>query len=226
MFPYLPGQSGYNKRLRKMAVTMAWLIRMPAMDTSVWTTTYGWWTPPRSNAAGPGTPSDRSDLAGYTQYGYCASHSPWFWGLRLHLLCTLHGLPVGFALAGAKADERQVLLAILDERRAGRPAAGQMLIGDNDYFGRDFGAALARPGCTCCARPAAASTRTPRQPVLQAAAPDHRVGQRHLQRPARPRTPRRADPSRGHHPHPAAHPGPDRRDLAQRPNRASRSCDP
>jgi len=39
----------------------------------------------------------RSDLAGYAQYGYCASHSRWFWGLRLHLLCTLHGLPVGFA---------------------------------------------------------------------------------------------------------------------------------
>ncbi len=34
-------------------------------------------------------------------------------GLRLHLLCTLHGLPVGFALTGAKADERQVLLDIL-----------------------------------------------------------------------------------------------------------------
>jgi hypothetical protein len=30
-------------------------------------------------------------------------------------LCTLHGLPAGFALAGAKADERQVLLAILDD---------------------------------------------------------------------------------------------------------------
>jgi hypothetical protein len=37
-----------------------------------------------------------------------------FWGLRLHLLCTLHGLPVGFAVTGAKADERQPLLGILD----------------------------------------------------------------------------------------------------------------
>ena len=31
-------------------------------------------------------------------------------GLRLYLLCTLHGLPVGFAVTGAKADERQTLL--------------------------------------------------------------------------------------------------------------------
>ena len=34
-------------------------------------------------------------------------------GLRLHLVATLHGLPVGFALTGAKADERQVLLSVL-----------------------------------------------------------------------------------------------------------------
>ena len=64
-------------------------------------------------------------------------HSRWFWGLRLHLLCTPHGLPVGFALAGGKADERQVLLAILaDDELAGRP--GQLLIGDKNYYGRDF----------------------------------------------------------------------------------------
>ena len=55
----------------------------------------------------------RSDLAGFAEYGYCASHSRYFWGLRLHLLCTLHGLPVGFALTGAKADERHTLLDIL-----------------------------------------------------------------------------------------------------------------
>ena len=41
-------------------------------------------------------------------------HSRFFWGLRLHLACTLSGLPVAFALAGAKADEREVLLAMLD----------------------------------------------------------------------------------------------------------------
>ena len=56
----------------------------------------------------------RSDLAGWAEYGYCASHSRFFWGLRLHLVCTLLGLPVAFALAGAKADEREVLLGMLD----------------------------------------------------------------------------------------------------------------
>jgi hypothetical protein len=35
LFPCLPGQSGYNKRLRKLAATMAWLIRVLARDTSL-----------------------------------------------------------------------------------------------------------------------------------------------------------------------------------------------
>jgi hypothetical protein len=39
---------------------------------------------------------------------------PLLLGLRLHLVATPGGLPVAFALTGAKADERQVLLAILD----------------------------------------------------------------------------------------------------------------
>jgi hypothetical protein len=32
LFPYLPGQPGYNKRLRKLAGTVSWLIRALATD--------------------------------------------------------------------------------------------------------------------------------------------------------------------------------------------------
>lgn len=88
-----------------------------------------------------------SELAGWAEYGYCASHSRYFWGLRLHLVCTLHGLPVGFALTGAKADEREVLLGILaadPALLAARP--GQTLIADKNYFGGAFEAVLAAQG--------------------------------------------------------------------------------
>lgn len=34
MFPYLPGQSGYNKRLRKSTVQMRVLIRLLAAETN------------------------------------------------------------------------------------------------------------------------------------------------------------------------------------------------
>jgi hypothetical protein len=56
----------------------------------------------------------RSDLAGWATYGYCASHSRRFCGLRLHLVTTVHGLPVAFALTTAKTDEREVLVDLFD----------------------------------------------------------------------------------------------------------------
>jgi len=88
----------------------------------------------------------RSDRAGRAEYGYCASHSRYFWGLRLHLLCTLQGLPVGFALTGAKADERHALLDILADGSLLADRSGQIIIGDKNYFGRDFEATLAKAG--------------------------------------------------------------------------------
>lgn len=88
----------------------------------------------------------RSDLAGWSEYGYCASYSRYFWGLRLHLLTTLHGLPIGFALTGAKADEREVLLGILDQTPHPLPRGG-IIIADKNYFGGSFESTLAEGGC-------------------------------------------------------------------------------
>jgi hypothetical protein len=144
MFPRRIGQSGYNKRLRKAFFLFIRVIRMLAMDTSLWSDDV--WvvdsTPVQCGCSWETV--KRSDAAGWAQYGYCASHSRYFWGLRLHLVCTLHGLPVLFALAGAKADEREVLLGMLEAARdvvADHP--GQTVIGDKNYFGRDFEAGLA-----------------------------------------------------------------------------------
>jgi len=36
LFPFLPKQPGYNKRLRRLASTLNWLIGALARDTSVW----------------------------------------------------------------------------------------------------------------------------------------------------------------------------------------------
>ncbi|HEY7360603.1 MAG TPA: IS982 family transposase [Streptosporangiaceae bacterium] len=149
LFPYLPGQPGYNKRLRAAAGLVTAVIRALAADTSLWTDDV--WVVD-STPVECGRSRDtvrRSDLAGWAQYGYCASHTRFFWGLRLHLLCTLGGLPIGFALTGAKADERQVLLGIFDADpglAASRP--GQVLIADKNYYGAGFEAALAGAGLT------------------------------------------------------------------------------
>src|SRR6266487_6192642 len=73
------------------------------------------------------------------------------------------------------------------------------------------GRAAAAPGSQGRTRP---GRRAPVPPV----AAGHRVDQRHLQRPARPGTPRWAHPGRRDRARAAAHPGLDRRDLAQRPH--------
>ena len=147
LFPYLPQQSGYDKRLRAARGLVLHCTRALAASTSLWTDDVWVVDSTPVECARSRETVRRSELAGWAQYGYCASHSRWFWGLRLHLLCTLHGLPVGFALAGAKADERLVLLDIL--AGDGLPASpGQVIIGDKGYYGRDFERELATAGLT------------------------------------------------------------------------------
>jgi len=145
LFPYLPQQPGYNKRLRRLGDTIGWLVGVLARDTTLWTDDV-WVVDSTPVECGRSRETaHRSDLAGWAEYGYCASHSRYFWGLRLHLLCTLHGLPVGFALTGAKADERQTLLGILDaDPELTQRRAGQVVIGDKNYYGRDFETTLAQ----------------------------------------------------------------------------------
>jgi hypothetical protein len=149
LFPYLPRQPGYNKRLRAAAGLVTSVIRVLAADTSLWTDDV-WVVDSTPVECGRSRETARrSELAGWAQYGYCASHSRYFWGLRLHLVATLGGLPVGFALTGAKADERQALLGILaadPALAAGRP--GQILIGDRNYYGAAFETELAGAGLT------------------------------------------------------------------------------
>uniref|UniRef100_UPI00300D7E12 IS982 family transposase n=1 Tax=Nonomuraea sp. LPB2021202275-12-8 TaxID=3120159 RepID=UPI00300D7E12 len=139
MFPYLPCQSGYNRRLRNACDLVAHMIRMLAADTSLWSDDV-WVADSTPIECGRSRETARrSDLAGWAEYGYCASHSRYFWGLRLHLLCTLGGLPVLFALTGAKADEREVLLGMLQaapDVLAARPQ--QTIIADRQYYGRAF----------------------------------------------------------------------------------------
>jgi hypothetical protein len=83
LFPYLPRQSGYNKRLRKAAGLILAVNRHLAVDTTLWTDTV-WIVDSTPVECGRSRETvKRSDLAGWAEYGYCASHSRFFWGLRL-----------------------------------------------------------------------------------------------------------------------------------------------
>ena len=146
-FPYLPGQSGYNKRLRSALPLIKRLIRALAADTDLWCDPV--WlidsTPVECARSRPTV--RRSNLAGWAGYSYCASHSRFFWGLRLHLITTPAGLPITWALADPKLDERQVLMAVLDHDPAltdQRP--GLTIIGDKGYVSGELDRYLAERG--------------------------------------------------------------------------------
>jgi Transposase DDE domain len=147
LFPYLPGQAGYNKRLRKSATQLQALVRVLGQDTDLWADDV-WLIDSTPVECGRSRPTARrSELAGWAGYGYCASHSRYFWGLRLHLVATPAGLPIAFALAHPKIDERDIAIDLLDSDPtllAGR--ADQALIADKGYTSAEFEARLAHHG--------------------------------------------------------------------------------
>jgi hypothetical protein len=153
-FPYVPGQSGYNKRLRKSGRQLSALVRVLAADTDLFfDDTWVVDSTPVECGRSRQT-AQRSDLVGVAGYGYCASHSRYFWGLRLHLVCTPSGLPVTFALANAKTDEREVLRDLF-EMEPELVRAGQVIVADKGYASSEFETFLAERGVSLV-RPAKA----------------------------------------------------------------------
>ncbi len=147
LFRHLPGQSGCNKRLRHATGLVKAVIRLLAVDTTLWTDDVWLVNSTPVECGRSRWTAKRSDLAGRAQYGYCAWHSRFFWGPRPHLLCTPGGLPITFALTGTEADERTTLLglsAVDLDLVAQRP--GQTLIADRNYCGREFEHTLAEAG--------------------------------------------------------------------------------
>lgn len=147
LFPYLPGQSGYNKRLRRSTAQLQALIRVLAEDTDVWDDDT-WLIDSTPVECGRSRPTARrSNLVGWAGYGYCASHSRYFWGLRLHLVATPAGLPIAFALSNPKIDERDVAIDMFDaDPTLLQGRAAQTLIADKGYASAEFEQRLAEHG--------------------------------------------------------------------------------
>jgi len=141
LFPYIPGQSGFNKRLRTLAPQLAQAITLLARLSPSFCDRLRLLDSTPVPCAASRETVRRSQLAGHGGYGYCRSHSRWFWGFRLYLLCSPDGLPVGFELAPANAPERVVAAELLE--RVLEP--GQLVIGDKGFAGAALGGRLLRP---------------------------------------------------------------------------------
>lgn len=134
LFPYIPGQSGFNKRLRALAPQLLEAITLLARLSPSFCDRLRLLDSTPVPCAASRETVRRSALAGYGGYGYCRSHSRWFWGFRLYLLCAPDGLPVGFELAPANAPERAVAAEMLE--RTLEP--GQTVICDKGFAGAEF----------------------------------------------------------------------------------------
>ncbi len=98
----------------------------------------------------------RSGLFGYAGYGYEPSHSRYYWGVKLLLICTADGTVTGFGLANPKLlgeAVRQLLRAQpVNRRPAGSTVVSSTVVSDKGLAGADtealfagLGLALVRP---------------------------------------------------------------------------------
>jgi hypothetical protein len=81
-------------------------------------------------------------IANAAAYGYCPSHSRWFYGMRLHGIFGLDGTPRALMLVGADRPEREIALHMLPRALHG----GETIIGDKNYSGRQFSADITALG--------------------------------------------------------------------------------
>jgi transposase len=145
LFPLLPGQSAYFKRRRRLADTIEWLMAHFAQQSPGASDELLLIDSTPVECARSRETVKRSALADLADYGWCASHSRFFWGFRLHLLAAPDGTPRALTLASPKRDEREVGLELLARCRRG---GGELLICDKGYAGRGFAFAAAELGAT------------------------------------------------------------------------------
>src|SRR5206468_4027420 len=86
LFAYLPRQSGYNKRLRALTPQIERAINYLAFCSPGWCDQLRLLDSTPVPCAASRETVRRSEFAGIAAYGYCRSHSRYFWGFRLYLL--------------------------------------------------------------------------------------------------------------------------------------------
>jgi hypothetical protein len=142
LLPYLPKQPGYNKRLRKLAPEIGRAINYLVFVSPSFCDGLRLLDSTPVPCGQSRETVRRAEFAGHAGYGYCRSHSRWFWGFRLYLLCASDGTPIAFELAAANLPERQVAQVMLERV----PLEGHTVIADKGFAGAEFEAFMAARG--------------------------------------------------------------------------------
>jgi hypothetical protein len=139
LFPHLPSQPAYWKRRRRLADAIEWLMGVFAAQSPGFADDLLLVDSTPVPCAQSRETAKRSALADAAGYGYCRSHSRWYWGFRCHLLAAPDGTPRAFTLADPARGEREVALELLGRAARG----GEVLVCDKGYAGREFAAGAA-----------------------------------------------------------------------------------
>jgi hypothetical protein len=149
LFPTLPDRAGFYKRREALSDTIEALIAQfaahsPGNDDDVLLVDS---TPlecarSRETVTRGGSSSLADAISDAADYGYCASHSRFFYGFRLHTLCAMDGTPRAMALTSPKIDEKDVCLRLV-ARCHRTPGQFLTLIGDKNFRGTQFETDLA-----------------------------------------------------------------------------------
>jgi hypothetical protein len=164
LFPRLLGQSEYNQRLKDLAPLMEAALRWLADHTPATAELLRLMDATPIPCGQSVITARRSDLAGWASYGYCPSHSRWYWGSKLILICTCEGTVTGFGLANPKLfGEREQACTMLRDQPANRPAPGTAVVTDKGLSGEDFEEFFTGPDLgLVLVRPARKDEKTPR----------------------------------------------------------------
>jgi hypothetical protein len=152
LFPGLTKRSGFHKRRDRLAETIEWLIGVFAAESPGYhddlllvDSTPVECARSRETVKRGGASCLGDALSDAADYGYCASHSRYFWGFRLHTLMAPDGTPRAMALTSPNEGEREVCLRLLARVNRCGPLT---VLGDKGYAGADFEAQAAELGAT------------------------------------------------------------------------------
>lgn len=144
LFPVLPSQDALHKRRQRLTEAIEWLSGVVAAQSPGWSDDLVLLDSTPVECGRSLETTRRSDLAEVCGYGYCKSHSRWFWGMRLHLVCAPDGTPKAATLVAADRPEREIALPLLARALRG----GETIVCDKGYAGSEFAAAVAELGGT------------------------------------------------------------------------------
>jgi len=152
LFPTLTKRSGFHKRRDRLTETIEAMIAVFAAqspgfhdDLLLADSTPVECARSRETVKRAGSNSLGGAISDAADYGYCASHSRYFWGLRLHTLMAPDGTPRAMALTSPKEGEREVCLRLLERVNRSGPVT---ILGDKGYAGADFEAHAGALGAT------------------------------------------------------------------------------